>query len=82
MLSENSGPIFDVEPLQKVKNDDDNYNVFANDREHHEQPELNNGGEADQDDDDNLVRECALLASLIENLKCEIHESKDRNKLL
>ncbi|GJW32795.1 hypothetical protein Tco_0052827 [Tanacetum coccineum] len=35
----NSRPIFDVEPLQKVQNDDDNYNVFANDREHLEQPE-------------------------------------------
>nr|GEV10442.1 hypothetical protein [Tanacetum cinerariifolium] len=34
-----SGPIFDAEPLQKVQNDDDNYNVFANDREHPEQPE-------------------------------------------
>ncbi|GKB70237.1 hypothetical protein Tco_0931649 [Tanacetum coccineum] len=29
-----SGPIFDDEPLQKVQNDDDNYNVFDNDREH------------------------------------------------
>ncbi|GJR33872.1 putative reverse transcriptase domain-containing protein [Tanacetum coccineum] len=35
----NYGPIFDVDPLQKVPNDDDNYNVFANDREHLEQPE-------------------------------------------
>ncbi|GKG17571.1 hypothetical protein Tco_0362528, partial [Tanacetum coccineum] len=35
----NSRPTFDVEPLQKVQNDDDNYNVFANDKEHPEQPE-------------------------------------------
>ncbi|GJR52032.1 integrase, catalytic region, zinc finger, CCHC-type containing protein [Tanacetum coccineum] len=35
-VAENSGPIFDDEPLQKVQNDDDNYNVFANDREHPE----------------------------------------------
>ncbi|GJZ10838.1 hypothetical protein Tco_0545597 [Tanacetum coccineum] len=33
------GPIFDTEQLQRVQNDDDNYNVFANDREHHEQHE-------------------------------------------
>ncbi|GJY99869.1 hypothetical protein Tco_0517299 [Tanacetum coccineum] len=33
---DNSGPIFDTEPLQKVQNNDDNYNVFANDREHSE----------------------------------------------
>nr|GEU59779.1 hypothetical protein [Tanacetum cinerariifolium] len=36
--AENSGPIFDVEPLQKVQNNDDIYNVFANEREHPEQP--------------------------------------------
>ncbi|GJW77738.1 hypothetical protein Tco_0139420 [Tanacetum coccineum] len=37
--AENSGPIFDTEPMQKVQNDDDNYNVFANNKEHLEQPE-------------------------------------------
>ncbi|GKG04658.1 hypothetical protein Tco_0315045, partial [Tanacetum coccineum] len=26
---ENSGPIFDTKPLQKVQNNNDNYNVFA-----------------------------------------------------
>nr|GFD49494.1 hypothetical protein [Tanacetum cinerariifolium] len=31
-----SGPIFDTEPLQKVKNND-NYNVFAIESEHPEQ---------------------------------------------
>ncbi|GJT45723.1 hypothetical protein Tco_0954438 [Tanacetum coccineum] len=31
--------IFDVEPLQKVQNNDDNYNVFANNKEHPEKPE-------------------------------------------
>ncbi|GKD20306.1 hypothetical protein Tco_1222009 [Tanacetum coccineum] len=34
--ADNSGPIFDDEPLQKVHNSDDNYNVFANVRQ---QPE-------------------------------------------
>ncbi|GJV68696.1 hypothetical protein Tco_1484205 [Tanacetum coccineum] len=37
--ADNSRPIFDAEPLQKVQNDNDNYNVFANDNEHPEQPE-------------------------------------------
>ncbi|GKF46425.1 hypothetical protein Tco_0136227, partial [Tanacetum coccineum] len=37
--ADNSGPIFDTETLQKVQNDNDNYNVFANDREHLVQPE-------------------------------------------
>ncbi|GKE88986.1 hypothetical protein Tco_1566461 [Tanacetum coccineum] len=36
--ADNSGPIFDAEPLQKVPHDDDNYNVFANEREHPKQP--------------------------------------------
>nr|GEV30674.1 reverse transcriptase domain-containing protein [Tanacetum cinerariifolium] len=39
--------------------------------------------EIDQNADDNdLATECDLLASLIEKLKCEIDESKNRNKFL
>nr|GEX94272.1 hypothetical protein [Tanacetum cinerariifolium] len=39
--------------------------------------------EIDQNDDDNdLANECELLASLIAKLKCEIDESKNRNKFL
>nr|GEX10729.1 hypothetical protein [Tanacetum cinerariifolium] len=101
--ADNSIPIFDTEPMQKVKNNDDNYNVFANDRKHHVQPESvndtyleehgntnitidsldmsNNRETVDQDDND-LARECELLASLIEKLKCEIKENKNRNKFL
>ncbi|GJY20166.1 hypothetical protein Tco_0392732 [Tanacetum coccineum] len=100
----NSRPIFDSEPLQKVQYNNDNYNVFANDREHHEQLESinvrylkehgdtnittdsldmsNNRGEADQDEDEDLARECDLLAFLIDKLKCEIDDSKNRNKIL
>ncbi|GJY13829.1 hypothetical protein Tco_0383138 [Tanacetum coccineum] len=51
---DNSGPIFDAEPLHK-----DN-----------------------QDDTDELDQERDLLASLIEKLKCEIDDSKNRNKFL
>ncbi|GJT32222.1 retrovirus-related pol polyprotein from transposon TNT 1-94 [Tanacetum coccineum] len=101
---DNFGPIFDAEPLQKVQNDDDNYNVFANDREHPMQPESVNDTysveqdehniiidsldmsydreQDDQDDDDDLAKERDLLASLIEKLKCEIDDSKNRNKFL
>nr|GEZ75917.1 hypothetical protein [Tanacetum cinerariifolium] len=72
-----SGPIFDDEPFQKVSNDD-HYNVFVMESEHSEQSES-----IDQNDDDNdLANECELLASLIEKLKCEIDESKNRNKFL
>nr|GEX09147.1 hypothetical protein [Tanacetum cinerariifolium] len=101
--AENSGPIFDVEPLHEVQNNDDHYNVFANNEEHPVQPEYvndtyleeqgdtnitidsldmsANGETVDQDDDD-LVNERDLLASLIKKLKYEIDDSKNRNKFL
>ncbi|GJR97953.1 hypothetical protein Tco_0270127, partial [Tanacetum coccineum] len=101
--ADNYGPIFDTEPLQKVQNDDDHYNVFANDKEHPEQPEYindtyleeqgdtnitidsldmsTNGETIDQDEDD-LANKRDLLASLIDKLKCEIDDSKNRNKFL
>nr|GEY65943.1 hypothetical protein [Tanacetum cinerariifolium] len=42
-----------------------------------------NKEEIDQNDDDNdLAKERVLLASLIKKLKCEIDESKNRNKFL
>ncbi|GJU21386.1 copia protein [Tanacetum coccineum] len=102
--ADNFGPIVDAEPLQKVQNDDDNYNVFDNDQEHPEQPESVNEPypveqdehniiidsldmsydreQDDQDDTDDLAKERDLLASLIEKLKCEIDDSKNRNKFL
>ncbi|GJS99202.1 hypothetical protein Tco_0820372 [Tanacetum coccineum] len=40
-----------------------------------------NGDQADHDDDD-LARERNLLASLIEKLKCETEDNKNRNKFL
>nr|GEZ37316.1 hypothetical protein [Tanacetum cinerariifolium] len=101
---DNSGPIFDSEPLQKIPNND-NYNVFAIECEHPEQSKSINDiysikqdehnviidsldmsydrEQIDQnDDDDDLANERDLLASLIEKLKCEIDDSKNRNKIL
>nr|GEX03411.1 hypothetical protein [Tanacetum cinerariifolium] len=69
---DNSRPIFDSKPLQKKMS----HNVIMDsldmryDREH-----------VDQDDDD-LANEHDLLASLIEKLKYEIEDSKNRNKFL
>ncbi|GJV73373.1 hypothetical protein Tco_1493368 [Tanacetum coccineum] len=51
---DNSGPIFDDEPMHKD----------------------------DQDETDDLDQERDLLASLIQKLKCEIDDSKNRNKFL
>ncbi|GJR21322.1 hypothetical protein Tco_0969849 [Tanacetum coccineum] len=75
--ADNSRPLFDAELLQKVQNDDDNYNVFANDKEHPD----NNRGEADHDEDEDLASKRILLASLIDKLKCEIDDNKNRNKI-
>ncbi|GKA01228.1 hypothetical protein Tco_0673893 [Tanacetum coccineum] len=36
------GPIFDAKPLQKIHNSDDDYYVFTNEKQHHEQPEFVN----------------------------------------
>ncbi|GJR87415.1 hypothetical protein Tco_0211426 [Tanacetum coccineum] len=102
--ADNSGPIFDDEPLQKVQNNNDNYNMFAIENEHPEQPESVNDtyleehddtnitidsldicfdrDQDDQDDTNELAQERDLLASLIEKLKCEIDDSKNRNKFL
>ncbi|GKB26485.1 retrovirus-related pol polyprotein from transposon TNT 1-94 [Tanacetum coccineum] len=53
--ADNSRPIFDTEPLQKVQNDDDNYNVFANDREHPEQPKSVNDTYLKEQGDTNIT---------------------------
>ncbi|GJY04463.1 hypothetical protein Tco_0370403 [Tanacetum coccineum] len=101
---DNSGPIFDDEPMHKVQNNNDNYNMFAMENEHPEQPESSNDiylaehgdtnipidsldicydrDQDDQDDTDDLDQERDLLASLINKLKCEIDDSKNRNKFL
>nr|GFB93165.1 hypothetical protein [Tanacetum cinerariifolium] len=55
--ADDSGPIFDIEPLKREQIDQD-------------------------DDDDDLANEHDLLASLIEKLKCEIDDNKNRNKFL
>ncbi|GKC51975.1 hypothetical protein Tco_1074720, partial [Tanacetum coccineum] len=101
---DNSGPIFDDEPMHKVQNNNDNYNVFAMENEHPEQLESSNDiylaeqGDTNitidsldicydrvqdnQDETDDLDQERDLLASLIQKLKCEIDDSKNRNKFL
>ncbi|GJR86647.1 hypothetical protein Tco_0210658 [Tanacetum coccineum] len=101
---DNSGPIFDDEPMHKVQNNNENYNVFAMESEHPEQPESSNDiylaeqgdtnitidsldicydrAQDDQDETDDLDQERDLLASLIQKLKCEIDDSKNRNKFL
>ncbi|GKC69277.1 hypothetical protein Tco_1115160, partial [Tanacetum coccineum] len=52
---ENSGPIFDVEPLHKVYNNNDNYNVFAIENEHPEQPKFVNDIYLEEQGDTNIT---------------------------
>ncbi|GJY95371.1 hypothetical protein Tco_0511732 [Tanacetum coccineum] len=52
---DNFGPIFDTDPLQKVQNDDDNYNVFTNDREHPKQPGSINDTYLEEKGDTNIT---------------------------
>ncbi|GJW45227.1 retrovirus-related pol polyprotein from transposon TNT 1-94 [Tanacetum coccineum] len=53
--ADNSGPIFDAEPLQKVQDNDDNYNVFAIESEHPEQPESVNDTYPVEQDEHNII---------------------------
>nr|GEU66010.1 hypothetical protein [Tanacetum cinerariifolium] len=71
---DNSGPIFDADPLKKVKIImitimclPLKVNILKHD---------------DQDDNHDLAKERDLLASLIEKLKCEIDDNKNHNKFL
>nr|GEX80139.1 RNA-directed DNA polymerase, eukaryota [Tanacetum cinerariifolium] len=71
------GPIFDKEPEQKVQTDD-HYDVFANELDMNYDSE-----QIDQNDEDvDLTKERELPVSLIEKLKCEIDETKNRNTIL
>ncbi|GJV07861.1 retrovirus-related pol polyprotein from transposon TNT 1-94 [Tanacetum coccineum] len=58
---DNSGPIFDDEPMHKVQNNNDNYNVFAMENEHPEQ--LESKLRDDQDETKDLIKNviCLLL---------------------
>ncbi|GKG22178.1 hypothetical protein Tco_0387481, partial [Tanacetum coccineum] len=53
--TENSRPIFDVEPLQKVQNNNDKYNVFAIESQHPEQPESVNDIYPVEQDEHNMI---------------------------
>ncbi|GKB06039.1 hypothetical protein Tco_0834272 [Tanacetum coccineum] len=61
--ADNSGPIFDAEPLQKVQNDNDNFNVFANEREHHEQPESVNDTYLEEQGDTNITIDSLVMST-------------------
>nr|GEU86761.1 retrovirus-related Pol polyprotein from transposon TNT 1-94 [Tanacetum cinerariifolium] len=61
--AENSGPIFDVEPLHEVQNNDDHYNVFANNGEHPVQPEYINDTYLEEQGDTNITIDSLYLST-------------------
>ncbi|GJT76983.1 hypothetical protein Tco_1043708, partial [Tanacetum coccineum] len=63
--SDNSGPIFDNEPLHKEQGDT---NITINSLD------MSTNGETVNQDDDDLAKERDLLDTLIEKLKCEIDD--------
>ncbi|GJV04266.1 hypothetical protein Tco_1337835 [Tanacetum coccineum] len=71
---DNSGPIFDDEPMHK-EHGDTNITIDSLDI-------CYDRAQDDQDETDDLDQERDLLASLIQKLKCEIDDSKNRNKFL
>ncbi|GKC97984.1 retrovirus-related pol polyprotein from transposon TNT 1-94 [Tanacetum coccineum] len=52
---DNPGPIFDDESMHKVQNNNDNYNVFAMENEHPEQPESSNDIYLEEQGDTNIT---------------------------
>ncbi|GJV37443.1 hypothetical protein Tco_1409920 [Tanacetum coccineum] len=71
---DNSGPIFDAGPLHKVQNNTDNYNVFAIENEHPEQPESVNDIYLEEQGDTNIT-----IDSLESNFQAELDKYHDVN---
>ncbi|GJW31586.1 hypothetical protein Tco_0051618 [Tanacetum coccineum] len=81
---DNSGPIFNDEPMHKVQNNNDNYNVFAMENEHPEQPKSSNDIYLEEHGDTNITIDsldiCMIvfrmtmmkLMILIKNLICPL----------
>ncbi|GJS29861.1 hypothetical protein Tco_0490481, partial [Tanacetum coccineum] len=94
---DNSRPIFDAEPLHKVQNNNDNYNVFAIENEHPEQPESVNDIYLEEQGDTNITIDSLdicydreqddqddtdELDQELDKLKGDIEDLKTKNKSL
>ncbi|GKD34466.1 hypothetical protein Tco_1249975 [Tanacetum coccineum] len=81
--ADNSGPIFDVEPLQKVQNNDDNYNVFAIESEHPEQPEsVNDTYPVEQDEHNIIIDSLDMSYNPLDSDETILFPNKGRSKLI
>ncbi|GJS76436.1 hypothetical protein Tco_0726317 [Tanacetum coccineum] len=81
-VAANSGPIFDAEPLHKVHNNKDDYNVFANDRQHHEQPESINDTYLVEQGDTNITSDSSDMSNNGEEVDQDDQMLKKERELL
>nr|GEY90463.1 hypothetical protein [Tanacetum cinerariifolium] len=80
--ADNSRPIFDAEPLQKVKNNDDNYNVFVIKIEYPEQPKSVNDTYPVEQDEHNMTIDSLDMSYDIEQVdKDDDDLAKERDLL-
>ncbi|GJY44100.1 hypothetical protein Tco_0432313 [Tanacetum coccineum] len=61
--AKNFGPIFNTKPLKKVHTANDHYDVFANERQHPEQPETINDTYVVEQDDRNISPDSSNMCS-------------------
>ncbi|GJT53883.1 hypothetical protein Tco_0988937 [Tanacetum coccineum] len=78
---DNSGPAYDVEPLEKVHTDDD-YNVFATKRQHFEQPESINDTYVVEKVDSNVIPDSSDICDNEVKDDQNVEELKDERVLL
>ncbi|GJW14926.1 hypothetical protein Tco_0019059 [Tanacetum coccineum] len=71
--ADNSGPIVDAEPIQRVQHDDE-YNVFANDKQLPKQPEYVNNTYLDEQHDNNIIIDSLDMST---NRDQAVHDDDD-----
>ncbi|GJU98955.1 hypothetical protein Tco_1328226 [Tanacetum coccineum] len=74
VIDDNSGPTYDTEPLEQVQTDNE-YNVFAKDRQHSEQPESINDTYMMKMVDSNVIPDHSYMC----NNEFEDHQNADDN---
>ncbi|GJV33339.1 hypothetical protein Tco_1393739 [Tanacetum coccineum] len=77
VTDDNSEPTYDVEPLEKVHPNDD-YNVFANERQHFKQPESINDSYVVENVDSNVIPDLSDMCNI--NREADQNADKPENK--
>ncbi|GJV96783.1 hypothetical protein Tco_1548360 [Tanacetum coccineum] len=80
-IDDNSGPTYDAEPLEKVHTSD-NYNVFATERQHSEQPESINNTYVVKTVDSNIISDSTDMCDNVKNDEQNTKELEDECVLL